>query len=499
MIRSRNITMLATLLVWEMAIHDVQAQNDREEFDAYVKRQRKEFAQYKAGRQAEFNRYREQYNREFAEFLKKAWKQVRPEEKVAPPHQPKPFVPKPTIDDVKPLPNVPKEMPILDIVKPNTVPPAPKPIVIEKPKEDLSQRKIRLDSFYGNDVTLRCSNKVKVSIADNSPSAIAAAWENIASKEFDPLVYDCQQTRELYSYCDWMYYLFVKEVAHVVTQTAKGSNEETLLTGYILAQSGVDFRFARTGGSLLLALPFDTQIYKYCYFTLGNKKYYVIEKDVQEACYLMDRSFSKEAVTLSLRISSPIDFGGSEIETKVLASKKYPEMSVKLPRNKSQMNFFHSYPRMDWQEYALAPLNEEVYDCIVAAFRPVLSGRSEEDAINMILNFVQTAFTYGYDDEIWGSDRPFFADETLYYPYSDCEDRSILFSHLVRKLTALDVVLLHYPNHLATAVRFTHDLSGDFVMVDGQKYLVCDPTGYKPIGNAYDEFKNVQAKVIKIE
>ena len=90
-------------------------------------------------------------------------------------------------------------------------------------------------------------------------------------------------------------------------------------------------------------------------------------------------------------------------------------------------------------------------------------------------------------------------NETLYYPYSDCEDRAILFSHLIRLLTNRDVVLLYYPNHLATAVHFTRDMPGDYVMVDGKKYLVCDPTGYKPIGNAYDEFKNVEAKVIKIK
>ena len=51
----------------------------------------------------------------------------------------------------------------------------------------------------------------------------------------------------------------------------------------------------------------------------------------------------------------------------------------------------------------------------MATFRPLLAGKSETEAVNMILNFVQTAFTYGYDDEIWGGDRPFFADETLYY------------------------------------------------------------------------------------
>ena len=142
--RSRNITMLAVLLAVVAVGQNVQAQS-RDEFDAYVKQQRQAFAKYKADREAEFNRYREQYNREFAEYLKEAWKQVKPKEKVAPPPQPKPFVPKPTIDDTKPLPTVPKEMPILDIVKPKTVPPAPKPIVIEKPKEDRSQRRILVE------------------------------------------------------------------------------------------------------------------------------------------------------------------------------------------------------------------------------------------------------------------------------------------------------------------------------------------------------------------
>ncbi len=494
--RCRIITVVLFAFV---AIELVAQVRNRDEFDAYAKRQREAFAQYKADRQTEFNRYREQYNREFAGYLRQAWKQVRPKEKIAPSPQPKPFVPKPAVDDSKPRLDSSEEMPVLEIVKPQTVQPAPKPIAIEKPKENRSQSVIHLQEFYGHDITLHCSSKVKIPVVGNTLESIASAWEKIAVWEMDPLVYDCQQTRVRLGYCDWMYYQFVKEIAHIVSQTGKGSNEEVLLTGYILAQSGIDFRFARNGNRLLLALPFDSQVYGFKYFSIGNKNYYIVEKEVEGSCYLMDKSFSKEAAILTLRISTAMDFGGSEIETKVLTSKKYPEMSVRLPGNKSLMRFFDSYPRMDWQVYSLAPLNEEVAKCIMNVFRQVLAGKSEEEAVNMILNFVQTAFTYGYDDKIWGGDRPFFADETLYYPYSDCEDRSILFSHLIRALTNLDVVLLHYPNHLATAVRFSRNLPGDYVMVGGQKYLVCDPTGYKSIGNAYDEFKNVQAKVIKIK
>lgn len=34
---------------------------------------------------------------------------------------------------------------------------------------------------------------------------------------------------------------------------------------------------------------------------------------------------------------------------------------------------------------------------------------------------------YEYDNKVWGHDRALFAEETLYYPYCDSEDRSIVF------------------------------------------------------------------------
>ena len=77
---------------------------------------------------------------------------------------------------------------------------------------------------------------------------------------------------------------------------------------------------------------------------------------------------------------------------------------------------------------------------------------------------------------MWGGDRVFFADETLYYPYCDCEDRSILYSRLVRDLLGLDVVLVFYPGHLATAVDLGDDSGGSTMVVDGRKFTVCDPT-----------------------
>ena len=90
-------------------------------------------------------------------------------------------------------------------------------------------------------------------------------------------------------------------------------------------------------------------------------------------------------------------------------------------------------------------------------------------------------------------------DETLFYPYSDCEDRSILFAFLVKNLTGLKVVALHYPNHIATAVRFNDNIEGDHIVYRGQKYLISDPTFINAdIGMVMPKFKGVKPQVIPV-
>ena len=116
------------------------------------------------------------------------------------------------------------------------------------------------------------------------------------------------------------------------------------------------------------------------------------------------------------------------------------------------------------------------------------------------MNFVQTAFQYQTDQEQFGYERPLFGDETFYYPYSDCEDRSILFSILVRELLGLDIVLLHYPHHLATAVNFgDEEVYGSYFSINGQKYVISDPTYINaPVGECMPQFQNSSAEIVKI-
>jgi hypothetical protein len=153
-----------------------------------------------------------------------------------------------------------------------------------------------------------------------------------------------------------------------------------------------------------------------------------------------------------------------------------------------------------WGAIANTPLNEQIKNDIYPTLKKCLEGKSQFEAVSMILNFVQTGLVYEYDNKVWGEDRPFFAEESLFYPYCDCEDHSIVFSRLVRDLLGMKVILVYYPGHLYTAVHFDDPVPGDFITLDNKKYTVCDPT-YKVagIGRTQPNMKNEQATVILLE
>ena len=91
-----------------------------------------------------------------------------------------------------------------------------------------------------------------------------------------------------------------------------------------------------------------------------------------------------------------------------------------------------------------------------------------------------------------------FIEETLHYPASDCEDRSIFFSWLVKSLLNIDVIALDFPGHIATAVELKNPV-GQVVRYQGKKYTIADPTYINAkVGMKMPQYKKVNPKVISI-
>ncbi|MFO7889011.1 MAG: hypothetical protein R6V04_01590 [bacterium] len=79
---------------------------------------------------------------------------------------------------------------------------------------------------------------------------------------------------------------------------------------------------------------------------------------------------------------------------------------------------------------------------------------------------------YKNDTEQFGRGKPFFTEEPLFYPHSDCKDRSVLFAYLVKNLISLKVIGLDYPGYIPNAVQFHTDIPGDYVTYQGEQYLI---------------------------
>lgn len=76
------------------------------------------------------------------------------------------------------------------------------------------------------------------------------------------------------------------------------------------------------------------------------------------------------------------------------------------------------------------------------------------------------------------------------------EDRAILYCYLIKNLMNLDVAFVSYPGHLATAVHFNETIPGDYFVVDGTRYLICDPTYINAsIGRTMPGMNNATAQV----
>ena len=346
-------------------------------------------------------------------------------------------------------------------------------------------------AFYLNNSLNR-----KCSLNGLNENAIADAYEALCNSDYKPLLADCEQIRKDLRLNDWGVFTLVRQVADTYCGTA---NESIVMQQFLLNEMGYKARMARkaTEDKMMLFVATDCSIYAHPYITLNGQNYYNLSGNNEQCQFYMcqkDSPKAKNSVGMQLK-EAPL-FPGTVISSTHQAKGSAARVTVDVP--KALMDFYKDYPQCDYSVYFNAPVNAAMENRILSSLAPLVQGRNEADAANILINFVQTAFQYQTDGQQFGYEKPFFVEELFYYPYSDCEDRAMLFSYLVRKLLGLDVVLLDYPEHIATAVRFNGNVSGDYLMVNGRKYIVCDPTYIgASIGMTMPRYKTVSAKVLK--
>jgi hypothetical protein len=152
------------------------------------------------------------------------------------------------------------------------------------------------------------------------------------------------------------------------------------------------------------------------------------------------------------------------VAVKAKSKKLYHKnVKVNIEYNENLVSFFQSYPDCELSAYYPPPLSDVALESTDRYFRSRLLPKSDIEQINFILDFVQNALPYNTDDKQFGYENYMFAEETLFYPSADCEDRTVLLSRLIEHYTGFKTVALAFPGHVTLAVNLPEKIDGSFV------------------------------------
>ncbi len=332
-------------------------------------------------------------------------------------------------------------------------------------------------NFYGMDFGLP---KVNFEIEDNITSLndFATQWRKLdkqeVGKKLIPGIKAVQQSSGLSDYL-----VFEMIMAYADHKFPKANDAAKMaFAHYMLCQMEYGARIAvNEEGEPFMLLPFDEPVFgrgavnlerRYYVFSTPGRQF-VKKSGLYTPPLPNDASTGK---TLSLRLDglrlpmNPYHF-----------SFEHAGLKIEGDMNQNIIPILYRYPQMSTKSFAESTINQDLRDDVVRQVKEQLKGEERLKAVDKLLALIQYGFHYKTDDAFHGFEKPYFYEEILFYPHSDCEDRAIFYSYLLWNALGIETDLIAYPNHEATAIKAEKVWGGnDFYLKDSDKFFISDPT-----------------------
>lgn len=472
-----------------------------------------EFEQWKQQQQQSFQQYKDERDREFTAFLKEHWREVemlkgfvrdeRPKPDVMPVAKPVPPKPEPA-PDTKPVKKPVDEEPVAPVMpEAVVVPPEPampvKPVPVPRPQQKGLRTQV---DYFGTPITFYYDPAFKRSLPYRlNESAISNFWSELSKADYEPLLEQINGQSEALRLNDWGYAVLTDRLARRIYPA--NENKQALFAWFVLTKAGYRSRVAYNERKVYLLVPAKQRLYDVTYFTFDGERYYAVSFDGSShkpgSVYTYDGHYPGAVEKLDMGIRTRAAKGEHTKKRSMSFEYAGKHYEFEAEYEQARIDFLNTYPQLDLALYFESEVGEAAESPLLQELSNEIQGMSEQEAVNFLLRFVQTSFRYRTDDKQFGKENYLFPEETIFYPYSDCEDRSVLFAWLVTSLLDLEVVGLNYPGHVATAVYLQDGVDGDHVAYNGKRYTVADPTYINATaGMTMPEFRNTKPQVIPI-
>lgn len=349
--------------------------------------------------------------------------------------------------------------------------------------------------FYGLNITIPDNIKPTLSQNPISNNEIALYFKNASNNdELINTINTLSSNATKNNLNGWGYLELLKSAAaHMYSDT----DNQILFSWYALLSVGYDAKVGYNNKDVFLLVAFDIPVYYMSYFELNNKKYYLVlfdnQNKNQSSIKTYQANYSDGLSNLSLFFKKIPEFN-LLLKTRKL---NYKNQQINISYNANLTDYYSTYPDCELTVYFQPPLSEVAISSMSKFLLPHLKNTSNAEKVNFMLDFIQQAIDYETDEKQFGHENYLFAEETICYPYADCEDRSVLLSQLVVEFTGLSTIAIVYPGHVLLGVNIKEDIPGSYVEYDNDKYYVADPTyiGAK-LGMIMPEFEDAEPEII---
>lgn len=271
---------------------------------------------------------------------------------------------------------------------------------------------------------------------------------------------------------DWDYYCLINEFSKFLNND---SNIQKIIAWFLLLESNFKVKLGYYNNSAQILFASAHTIYNIPWFKINNERYYAINYGC-DSINTYDIEYFKGYKYLTIFHDKPLLLNELKEDKTIFFPYKDQNYSVRLSFDQQYVNYYSTYPLIPLEYYFALPVSLTFKESIENNIAPYLLDKSLYESLWFLLSLVQHGFDYKTDIEQFNHEKYMVPEEMLYYGYSDCDDRSIFFSWLVRILLDKEVVALDFNGHLCSAVEVTDpSVKGNF-MHNGKEYIVCDPT-----------------------
>jgi hypothetical protein len=258
---------------------------------------------------------------------------------------------------------------------------------------------------------------------------------------------------------------------------------KTLFKYAVLQQKGFDVFIGYSENAVTLYGRTNIMIDNCLFIERGTKKYFDLsfnqrQQPHTEQLFVM-RHQGKKTVPIVMNIISPPAFNAKH--TKKVMPFEYDGFVYFFTArvNQSLVEYYKDLPTININTvYLNYGLSAGATGSLVKEIQKATAYMSTTESVNFILQFVQTTFEYKKDEQVYGQEKFSFPEETLMNPYSDCEDKAMLYAVLVNKVLGLKTVALYYKNaqHINIAIQNWNPASKGNFTFQNHDYIICEPS-----------------------